>query len=108
MRFCVLLPLCGDSYFRTYDLLSALSRFHLPFRIINNQFAAISLLWFPSQNRTFSEPKPYVPFYGFRPKTVRSPNQNRMFLGRKPYGFGSENVKCSYLFAENPTFINTN
>ena len=48
------------------------------------------------------------PFYGFRPKTVRSPNQNRMFLGRKPYGFGSENVKCSYLFAENPTFINTN
>ena len=82
MRFCVLLPLCGDSYFRTYDLLSALSRFHLPFRIINNQFAAISLLWFPSQNR--------------------------MFLGRKPYGFGTENVKCSYLFAENPTFINTN
>ena len=61
MRFCVLLPLCGDSYFRTYDLLSALSRFHLPFRIIN------TLLWFPSQNRTFSEPKPYV----FGTETVR-------------------------------------
>ena len=40
-------------------------------------------LWFPSQNRTF----------GFRPKTVRSPSQNRMFLVRKPYGFGTENVK---------------
>ena len=32
-------------------------------------------------------------FYGFRPKTVRSPSQNRMFLVRKPYGFGTENVK---------------
>ena len=33
-----------------------------------------------------------VSFYGFRPKTVRSPSQNRMFLVRKPYGFGTENV----------------
>ena len=32
-------------------------------------------------------------FPGFRPKTVRSPSQNRMFLVRKPYGFGTENVK---------------
>ena len=32
-------------------------------------------------------------FYGFRPKTVRSPSQNRMFLVRKPYVFGTENVK---------------
>ena len=37
-------------------------------------------LWFPSQN-------------GFRPKTVRSWDGNRMFLVRKPYGFGTENVK---------------
>ena len=32
-------------------------------------------------------------FYGFRPKTIRSPSQNRMFLVRKPYGFGTKNVK---------------
>ena len=32
-------------------------------------------------------------FYSFRPKTVRSPSQNRMFLVRKPYVFGTENVK---------------
>ena len=32
-------------------------------------------------------------FYGFRPKTVRSWDGNRMFLVRKPYGFGTENVK---------------
>ena len=37
-----------------------------------------------------------VSFYGFRPKTVRSPSQNRMFLVRKPYGFGTENVKPLY------------
>ena len=34
-------------------------------------------------------------FYGFRPKTVRSPSQNRMFLVRKPYGFGTENLYLS-------------
>ena len=38
-----------------------------------------------------------VSFYGFRPKTVRSPSQNRMFLVRKPYGFGTENVNRTVL-----------
>ena len=32
-------------------------------------------------------------FYGFRPKTVRSWDGNRMFLVRKPYGFGTETIK---------------
>ena len=40
-----------------------------------------------------SVPKPYVLGTGFRPKTVRSWDGNRMFLVRKPYGFGTENVK---------------
>ena len=41
-------------------------------------------LWFPSQNRTFSVPKPYV----FGSETVRFWDGER-----KPYGFGTENVK---------------
>ena len=41
-------------------------------------------------------------FYGFRPKTVRSPSQNRMFLVRKPYGFGTENVKGRQLEVRKP------
>ena len=32
-------------------------------------------------------------FYGFRPKTVRSPSQNRTVSEPKTYGFGTENVK---------------
>ncbi|OUP33445.1 hypothetical protein B5F25_07580 [Bacteroides sp. An19] len=28
------------------------------------------------------------------------PNQNRTFLVRKPYGFGTENVKCRLLEAD--------
>ena len=63
------------------------------------------LLWFPSQNRTFSVPKPS--FYGFRPKTVRSPSQNRTFLVRKPYGFGTENVKRRVLETDSIPFDNT-
>ena len=38
--------------------------------------------------------QPY--FYGFRPKTVRFWFGNRMFLVRKPYGFGTETVKVSH------------
>ena len=46
-------------------------------------------------------------FYGFRPKTVRSPSQNRMFLVRKPYGFGTENVKGRLPEADSIPFNNT-
>ena len=46
-------------------------------------------------------------FYGFRPKTVRSPSQNRMFLVRKPYGFGTENVKERLLETDSIPFDNT-
>ena len=46
-------------------------------------------LWFPSQNRTFLGRKPYV----FGSETVCFWFGNRMFLVRKPYGFGTENVK---------------
>ena len=46
-------------------------------------------------------------FYGFRPKTVRSPSQNRMFLVRKPYGFGTENVKRRLLETDSIPFVNT-
>ena len=46
-------------------------------------------------------------FYGFRLKTVRSPSQNRMFLVRKPYGFGTENVKGRLLEADSIPFGNT-
>ena len=45
--------------------------------------------------------------YGFRPKTVRSPSQNRMFLVRKPYGFGTENVKGRLLETDSMPFYNT-
>ena len=45
-------------------------------------------------------------FYGFRPKTVRSPSQNRMFLVRKPYGFGTENVKRRQLETDSIPFDN--
>ena len=51
------------------------------------------LLWFPNQNRTFS--------------TVRSPSQNRMFLVRKPYGFGTENVKGRLPETDSIPFNNT-
>ena len=43
-------------------------------------------------------------FYGFRPKTVRSWDGNRMFLVRKPYGFGTENVKRRLLETETKAF----
>ena len=43
-------------------------------------------------------------FYGFRTKTVRSPSQNRMFLVRKPYGFGTENVKGRLLETDSISF----
>ena len=43
-------------------------------------------------------------FYGFRPKTVRSWDGNRMFLVRKPYGFGTENVKGKLLETETKAF----
>ena len=33
------------------------------------------------------------PFYGFRPKNVRFPNQKRTFSDAKPYVFGTETVK---------------
>ena len=46
-------------------------------------------------------------FYGFRPKTVRSPSQNRMFLVRKPYGFGTENVKGRQIETDSIPFYNT-
>ena len=46
-------------------------------------------------------------FYGFRPKTVRSPSQNRMFLVRKPYGFGTENVKGRQLETDSIPFGHT-
>ena len=46
-------------------------------------------------------------FYGFRTKTVRSPSQNRMFLVRKPYGFGTENVKVRLLETDSIPFDNT-
>ena len=36
-------------------------------------------------------------FYGFHPKTVRSPNGNHTFSKWKPYGFGTENVKWRQL-----------
>ena len=49
----------------------------------------------------------YVAFYGFRPKTVRSPSQNRMFLVRKPYGFGTENVKGRLSETDSMPFNNT-
>ena len=45
-----------------------------------------------------------VSFYGFRPKTVRPWDGNRMFLVRKPYGFGTENVKCRLLKADYEPF----
>ena len=32
-------------------------------------------------------------FYGFRPKTVRSPNQKHTVSEPKPYVFGTETVK---------------
>ena len=48
-----------------------------------------------------SVPKPYV----LRP--VRSPSQNRMFLVRKPYGFGTENVKGRLLETDSMPFYNT-
>ena len=44
--------------------------------------------------------------HGFRPKTVRSPSQNRMFLVRKPYGFGTENVKRRQLETDSIPFDN--
>ena len=46
-------------------------------------------------------------FYGFRPKTVRSWFGNRMFLVRKPYGFGTENVKGRQLETDSIPFDNT-
>ena len=46
----------------------------------------------PAPNREFFMFR-VVSFYGFRPKTVRFWFGNRMFLVRKPYGFGTENVK---------------
>ena len=33
------------------------------------------------------------PFYGFRPKNIRSWYQKRTVLGRKTYGLGTKNVK---------------
>ena len=33
------------------------------------------------------------PFYGFRPKNIRSWFQKRTVLGRKTYGLGTKNVK---------------
>ena len=45
------------------------------------------LLWFPNQNR--------------------SPSQNRMFLVRKPYGFGTENVKGRLPETDSIPFNNT-
>ena len=46
-------------------------------------------------------------FYGFRPKTVRSWYGNRMFLVRKPYGFGMENVKVRLLETDFNPFNHT-
>ena len=36
-------------------------------------------------------------FYSFRSKTVRSPNQNHTVSIPRTYGFGTENIKSSYL-----------
>ena len=48
-----------------------------------------------------------VSFYGFRPKTVRSWFGNRTFLGRRTYGFGTENVKGKLLKTEFNLFNHT-
>ena len=45
-----------------------------------------------------------VSFYSFRSKTVRSWYGNRMFLVRKPYGFGTENVKRRCLGTDSKPF----
>ena len=39
------------------------------------------------------------PFYVFRPKNVRFPNQNRTFSIPKPYGFGTETIKGRWVKA---------
>ena len=52
-------------------------------------------------------PMQTISFYGFRPKTVRSWFGNRMFLVRKPYGFGTENVKGKQLETDSIPFNNT-
>ena len=41
--------------------------------MVNNLFSAISLLWFPNQNRTVFEPRTY----GFRTKNIRFWDGNR-------------------------------
>ena len=46
-------------------------------------------------------------FYGFRSKTVRSWYGNHMFLVRKPYGFGTENVKGRQLETDSDPFNQT-
>ena len=46
-------------------------------------------------------------FYGFRPKTVCSSSQNRMFLVRKPYVFRTENVKERLPETDSIPFDNT-
>ena len=46
-------------------------------------------------------------FYGFRPKNIRSPSQNRTFLVRKPYGFGTENVKGRQIETDSIPFNHT-
>ena len=48
-------------------------------------------------------------FYGFRPKNVRFWFGNRMVLGRRTYGFGTETVEVRLLETEyepfNQTFV---
>ena len=43
------------------------------------------------------------PFYGFRPKNIRSWYQKRTVLGRKTYGLGTKNVKRKRLKQKNTT-----
>ena len=46
-------------------------------------------------------------FYSFRSKTVRSWDGNRTVLVRKPYGFGTENVKGKRLETDSKPFNHT-
>ena len=61
------------------------------------------LLWFPSQNRTVSEPKTY----GFGTENVRFWDGERTVLGRRTYGFGTENVKRRLLETDSIPFGHT-
>ena len=47
-------------------------------------------------------------FYGFRPKTVRSPNQKHTVSEPKPYVFGTETVEGSRPRQEHKLYAETN